>query len=448
MKNFSFFFLLYPLAFFSQTSNVVLHDHWYKDSLITTSDGESIFNEVWGLEHNDENYAVIGSTMGTHILKIVNKKFIEIDFIEGRYAGYQAIHRDYHDFNGYLYAVCGENLSSLQIMDLSYLPDSVHLVYDSDSLIIRAHNIFIDTSKAKLYVCDVDSYQGSNALNVYDLTSPTFPNLLYNYNAVTTVHDAYVYNDTAFLNCGVEGLKVIKSSSSNIPIQIGELSTYLQKGYNHSGWLDIDKSSYVMCDENLGLDVKVLDVSDLDEIKVNAFFSSEMGDDESSIPHNVIVRNNIAYLSYYHDGLQVFDISDPNQPKKLAYYDTYLPNPNVAWAGAWGVYPFENNEFILVSDRKYGLFLLSFEPPPEISDNPFFIFPNPATAYIYFYKEHIGTANYLLNVYNSLGELIDQLNGNSDYYKINLSKYRTGIYILEYISNFDLPSIKTKFFVK
>ena len=102
----------------------------------------------------------------------------------------------------------------------------------------------------------------------------------------------------------------------------------------------------------------------------------------------------------------------------------------------------------MVSDRKYGLFLLSFEPPPEISDNPFFIFPNPATAYIYFYKEHIGTANYLLNVYNSLGELIDQLNGNSDYYKINLSKYRTGIYILEYISNFDLPSIKTKFFVK
>ena len=73
MKNFSFFFLLYPLAFFSQTSNVVLHDHWYKDSLITTSDGESIFNEVWGLEHNDENYAVIGSTMGTHILKIENK---------------------------------------------------------------------------------------------------------------------------------------------------------------------------------------------------------------------------------------------------------------------------------------------------------------------------------------------------------------------------------------
>ena len=57
--------------------------------------------------------------MGTHIFKIENKQLSEIDFVEGKYAGYQAIHRDYHDFNGYLYAVCDENLSSLQIMDLA-----------------------------------------------------------------------------------------------------------------------------------------------------------------------------------------------------------------------------------------------------------------------------------------------------------------------------------------
>ena len=41
--------------------------------------------------------------------------------------------------------------------------------------------------------------------------------------------------------------------------------------------------------------------------------------------------------------------------------------------------------------------------------------------------------------------MVDQIRGDSDYYKINLSKYRTGIYILEYISNFDLAQIRTKF---
>ena len=447
MRDLLFLFLLYPLVFISQTSNLVLHDHWYKDSLITTADGESIFNEVWGLEYNYENYAVIGSTMGTHIFKIENKQLLEIDFIEGKYAGYQAIHRDYHDFDGYLYAVCDENLSSLQIMDLSYLPDSVHLVYDSDSLITRAHNIFIDTAKAKMYACAVATQSGFHALNVYDLMNPLNPQLLYSYDEVGHVHDAYVFNDTAFLNCGSQGLKVIKSLN-NTYIQLGELNIYPDKDYNHSGWINESKSTYLMCDEAPGKDVKVLDVTDLNDIQVNSLFNSDMGDDESSIPHNVIIRNNFAYISYYHDGLQIFDISNSHQPQKLAFYDTYLPNPNVAWAGCWGVYPFENNDLILVSDRTYGLFLLSFETPPEILDNPFFIFPNPAANYIYFYKEHDGSADYQLNIYNSLGGLVDQLRGDSDYYKINLSKYRTGIYILEYISNFDLAPIRTKFFVK
>ena len=92
--------------------------------------------------------------------------------------------------------------------------------------------------------------------------------------------------------------------------------------------------------------------------------------------------------------------------------------------------------------------MLSFEPPPSTANDPYFVFPNPASNYIYFHKEHIGASDYHLNIYNSLGQLVDQFNCSTDYYKINLSKYKTGIYILEYISNFDLPSIKTKFFVK
>jgi hypothetical protein len=286
-------------------------------------------------------------------------------------------------------------------------------------------------------------------MNVYDISSPISPNLLYNYNTVGHVHDAYVYNDTAFLNCGGEGLKVVKSSSSNIPIQIGELSTYLQKGYNHSGWINNDKNSYVMCDENLGLDVKVLDVSDFDDIKVNSFFNSSMDDDENSVAHNVIIRNNIAYLSYYHDGLQVFDISDPNQPKKLAYYDTYEGDPNVSWAGAWGVYPFINGNRILVSDRANGLFLLGFDPPPITIDKPFYVFPNPAKDYIYFFRDHFGAADYNLTVYDVFGNRLQNYNGFNDYFKIEfLHKFKSGVYFIKYHSNLDSTILTLKFFIQ
>lgn len=447
MKKIIVSILLFPAILIGQFNNVILHDHWIQDSLITTYDGESVFNEVWGLELNNEKYAVVGSTMGTHFFKIVNNKLQEIDFVSGKYAGSQAVHRDYHDFNGYLYAVCDENISSLQIFDLSYLPDSVHLVYDSDSLIVRAHNIFIDTANAKMYACSVTSLNQFNAMNVYDLTNPISPQLIYSYDEVGHVHDAYVYNDTAFLNCASNGLKVIKSSNSSF-IQIGEINIYPDKDYNHSGWINASKDTYLMCDEALGKDVKILDVSDLNDIQVKSLFNSAMGDDETSVPHNVIIRDNIAYLSYYHDGLQIFDISNPSAPRKIAFYDTYLPNPNVAWAGAWGVYPFNKSNLILVSDRTYGLFLLGFEKPPEVTEIPFFIFPNPAEDYLYFYMEHSGLPDYSLNVYNNLGKLVDQFSVNNNYLKIDLSNYSSGLYIVEYQSNFDSLNFSKKFFVK
>ena len=241
MRKIFILLLITPFCLISQSNNIELLDQWYIEGLPITNDGESVFNDVWGLEIENDKYAIIGSTNGTHILRIIDNRLEEIDFVAGKYAGNQAIHRDFHDYNGYLYAVCDENASSLQIMDLSYLPDSVHLVYDSDSLIVRAHNIFIDTANAKLYGCAVATPSGFHALSVYDLSNPVYPELIYNYDEVGHVHDAYVYNDTAFLNCGNDGLRVIKSHSQGFAYELSSLTVYPDKGYNHSGWISGDK---------------------------------------------------------------------------------------------------------------------------------------------------------------------------------------------------------------
>ena len=437
--------LFIPFCLFSQSNNIELLDQWYIDGLPVTNDGESVFNDVWGLQIENDKYAIIGSTNGTHILSINNNKLEEIDFVAGKYKGSQAIHRDFHDYNGYLYAVCDENASSLQIMDLSYLPDSVHLVYDSDSLIVRAHNIFIDTANAKLYGCAVASPAGFHALSVYDLSNPIFPELIYNYDEVGHVHDAYVYNDTAFLNCGYDGLRVIKSHSQGFAYELSSLTVYPEKGYNHSGWISGDKKTYIMCDETPSMKIKVLDVSDLNNISVSSIFSSESYD--QALPHNAIFINDIAYVSYYNDGLQVFDISDPFNPKKIGYYDTYPGSDNLIYRGLWGVYPFNNSNLVLGSDRTSGLYLFDFEPPPTTAEDPFYIFPNPASNYIYFYREHLDLADYKIKTYNILGSKVDELQGFNDYLKIDLSNYSNGIYVLEYISNIELFTTNTKFFV-
>jgi len=437
--------MLIPVCLFSQSNNIDLLDHWYIEGLPFTNDGESVFNDVWGLEIKNDKYAIIGSTMGTHILRIEDNKFEEIDFVEGKYAGNQAIHRDFHDYNGYLYSICDENASSLQIMDLSYLPDSVHLVYDSDSLIVRCHNIFIDTANAKLYACAVANPFGFHALSVYDLSNPISPTLIYNYDEVGHVHDAYVVNDTAYLNCGYDGLRVIKSHPQGFAYELSSLTVYPDKGYNHSGWLSGDKKTYIMCDETPSMKIKALDVSDLNNITVSSTFSAESYD--QALPHNSIFVDNIAYVSYYNDGLQVFDISDPFNPKKIGFYDTYPGSDDLIYRGLWGVYPFNSSNLVLGSDRTSGLYLFDFEPPPIISENPFFIFPNPVSYYLYFYREHLDLADYSINIYNVLGAKVDELQGFNDYLKINLSNYSNGIYVIEYVSNIELFKINTKFFV-
>ena len=168
--------------------------NWQDTTLVGSWAYNNTYNECWGLVVNDREFAIIGSTAGTHFFDVTDPiNSSEVAFVPGGYTGGGVIHRDYHDFSGYLYIVCDEGSSStLQIIDITNLPNSVSTIYDSDILFSRAHNIFIDTATAKLYAC-----ASNNAMNIYSLIDPTSPVLLMNYNDVGHVHDAYVRNDTA-----------------------------------------------------------------------------------------------------------------------------------------------------------------------------------------------------------------------------------------------------------
>ena len=118
------------------------------------------------MEVNNTEIAVIGSTEGTHFFNVTDpQNSTEVAFVAGAYTGSGVVHRDYHDYQGYLYIVCDEgwSTSTLQIVDISNLPTSVNVVYDSDMFLFNtSHNIFIDTATAKL-IC----YVQSNTCNGY-----------------------------------------------------------------------------------------------------------------------------------------------------------------------------------------------------------------------------------------------------------------------------------------
>jgi len=341
--------------------NTSLFGQWSDESLpINGLDGS--YTDVYGYEKEGREFAIIGSTNGTHIIDINEAgNLIEIAFIQGAWSGESVTHRDYHIFEDYLYAVCDQGASTLQVIDLSNLPESVEIVYDSDVLFSRSHNIFIDTISQKLYSCSTEGYDDlgnywTSTLCVYDISSPLQPSLLHNMNEyMPNTHDIWVDNDTAFINCPGNGTLVWEFIGQ--PTQISSFTSYPDFGTNHSGWKSGD--IYVFAEENNGYDLKIVDASNVSDLELISTFNSNIN--EFSIAHNLMIKDNLVYLSYYQDGLQVFDISDPSNPIRIAYYDTYMPVNTGGYAGAWGVYAFLPSGRILISDVQSGLFVLNIE---------------------------------------------------------------------------------------
>ena len=330
------------------SDNVTLLFNWADTSLPTNGLGGS-YTDVYGIAINGGEYAVIGSTMGTHIIDVTNPtQSYEAAFVPGAQQ-YNVTHRDFFHMDHYLYCVCDQGTSTLQIIDISNLPNSVNVVYDSDSLISTSHNMFIDTLNKKLYSTNGD---------VLDISNPISPSFLFNMGF--SCHDLYVDNDTGYFNCGGNGLQIYEMTT-NSPQYVGSLTSYPHQGGNHSGWKK--DNIYTLADENHGYSLKMIDVSDLNNLQVIALFNSEV--DSMSIPHNLIIRDKFVYVSYYHDGLQIFDITDPAAPIKAGYYDTYLPDNHNGFAGNWGVDPLLPSGIILVSDVQSGLFVLEFDYNPQ-----------------------------------------------------------------------------------
>ncbi len=425
---------------------MTLLSHWNDESLPGSAQYNNTYNEVWGFAVNGYEYAVIGSTLGTHIFDITDPEDIFLrEFIEGATASSQIIHRDYHDYKGYLYAVADEGESTLQIIDISNLPDEISVVYDDNDLIERTHNIFIDTTASKLYACSAKGGDSAfKAVKIYSLEDPVNPLKIGQYGVIGGqgfghVHDAYVENDTAFFNVGGDGLMVVDFSDED-PVLLEYFSSldYPQPGYNHSGWLTEDKEHYYFADETHGTSMKILETNNFENFEVVGTFDAGK-ETEFSIPHNQIVHCGYLYVSYYYEGIQIFDISDPLNPVNTFEYVTSNIDPRATYEGAWGVYPFLPSGNIIVSDMQEGLFIfkgIDSECAPVSSINStkikeVSIYPNPAINEFTFNSNFTFEKVELISVN---GVRVCTLFSNSKTYEIP-SHVASGLYFIQATSD-------------
>ncbi len=209
------------------------------------------------------------------------------------------------------------------------------------------------------------------------------------------MHDMFVRHDTVFASCGYDGLYILTyNAPANQFNMISNLTGYPKAGYNHSSTWSTDGKTLVMADEvPKHLPVKVLDVSNLNEPFITAYFNSC----DSATPHNpyFLGDSKVCLIASYEEGTQIYDVSDKTNPVRLGYFDTHYQTTTAQnhgnYAGNWGCYDFGNG-LIISNDMRNGLFVLDISKAisgiETLKKEVFTVWPNPVQDYVYLDATH------------------------------------------------------------
>lgn len=364
------------------------------------NDGRS-YSGCWGWYQQSKNkeYAISGTSHGTYFIDVSAPATPTIcDFVPGKSG---CIWREMKTYSHYCYIVSDDPSPNMfQIVDMQYLPDSVHVVYSGTGYFERGHTIWIDQDKMYIGGITYTLGAGSSPMAVFSLANPEAPVLLRKLeqdipsSVAGYVHDMYARNDTVFASCAGQGLQIFKlAAGTNTFTQLGSYSGYPFAGYNHSSAMTQNGKYMVFCDEiPAGSPIHFIDIQNLGNIQqmnlANPF--------PQTTPHNpYIIGNDFALVSSYQDGLIIFNISQLPNIGIAGYFDTHPQGGNNVgnyfgqdYRGNWGAYPFLPSHIIIAQDMQNGVFVLDanqayYGNPVDVksiapADNSFIFYPNPA----------------------------------------------------------------------
>lgn len=340
-----------------------------------------IYNDVWGyVDDAGREYAIIGSNDSILIFDVTDTE--NVVKVGGLHGDGSCSWRDMKTWRNTLYAgsECGDGLL---IFDLSDLPNSFSRINQITTEFTTSHNIYIDsTNSARLYAVGANGGLGEG-MAIYDLeANETDPPLLKELRLDTLpgevasgpsyyIHDIFVKNDTAYCSHGNTGYAIwdisdvenINRVSDFLPLPIVD-----NQSYTHSSWNTSDDKYAYVATEVGNRQIYIIDQEDKTDISLVGTWKEPLlescGGASNNVPHNPYIIDDILYISYYQDGVNMLDISDRLNPVRIGFYDTE-PNNSVynGTTANWGVYPFLPSGTIIGSDTGNGLFVLEYNPP-------------------------------------------------------------------------------------
>lgn len=247
----------------------------------------------------------------------------------------------------------------------------------------------------------IENFNGftTKILKVINVSNPANPVFVRDINPteVSWVHAMHIRGNRMFTSGwgtnsvrGRTEIYDITNLGTQAPTLLGfiEDSTSVTAGNSmHSSWSSEDGNYLYSCREtsNGNADLRTYNITNpAQPLLVNRLGMNDLGLNAVS-PHNPVVMGNYLYVAWYQAGVQVFDLTNPAQPRRVGQYDSYQPafheeesknTPTdepwdvfcggermqnalpTSYDGNWAVYPFLGQDKVLLGDLRNGLLVV------------------------------------------------------------------------------------------
>ncbi len=346
-------------------------------------------NDVWGWTDPETHreYALIGMTDATSFIDVTdpsNPVYLgKLDKTEGAPG---STWRDIKVYDNHAFIVSEAGGHGMQVFDLTQLrtvengpvefEETAH--YDG---IVSAHNIVINEESGFAY--SVGSNGGGETcgggLHMIDIRTPDEPTFAgcfsdpntgnsgtgYSHDAQCVIYhgpDADYQGREICIGANETAISIADVTDKQNPIAITS-ATYPTVGYAHQGWFTEDQRYFFLDDEGdemnqeLGLKATRTLIWDMQDLDDPILVKEHLGE-TFTIDHNLYIKGNLMYQSNYVSGLRILDISDPENPVEVGYFDTVPHDESVVFNGSWSNFPFFESGTIVVTSGSEGVFML------------------------------------------------------------------------------------------
>jgi choice-of-anchor B domain-containing protein len=351
--------LLVPAIFlylFSNSYSQLPNQNTY---LLKNLDTYSAYSALWGYTApNGREYAILGTQVGTSFIDITDSANIrEVDSVKGLNSGW----REMKTYSHYAYIVSEATNSGLQIVDLQYLPDSVRLVKTwSYAGYTKTHSI--SQSGHYLYLNGGNSAT-NGGVTVLDVSDPENPVKMGQWGTLY-VHDCRILNDTIWASNIYTGQTSIINATNKSSLEfIRTWRSYpTSEVSSHNSAFSANRK-YLYTTNEISSPNGKLNVWNVEDIN-NITFIGEWQPTgiTTAIVHNIETYGDFAVIAHYRAGIRILNISNPEVPVEVAWYDTYPSSNSASYSGCWGVYKFPSGK-IIGSDMSSGLFVIKTNFP-------------------------------------------------------------------------------------